>query len=405
MLRPGPDFWDRPRPARESRPWRGARPSAILARMSLGLLPPLAPFAPLAVAMLLALEPCGPPDPGIPTGAATLRRSVVQQLPELGPIENVVRLAPAPEDGGEVWVGGQNGCARLTTDGAERGRVRFAHRVVNPVPIDVDGDGRWETMACGGGWSDVGLLDAEGHPLWHFPDGAHSLAAADAMAAGPVGPNGSLAFVIGMNGGDGVHFLDVEGARFRHVDGSNVFSVAVADLDGDGAAEIVHSGGGGFGGRIWVRDRDGAPLRRLDAELGFFSLIRWPEPDSPPRLLGIDDDTVQVVDPCVEPDGEVLAEFELPDGGFAEPAGTLVRLAAGAPRFLAVSRTIRATWHRSALYVYDSERRLVYHEVFPHPHLGIVAVPSAAGGAEDLLVGVGTTLWRYSWQPQPPVSK
>jgi hypothetical protein len=223
------------------------------------------------------------------------------------------------------------------------------------------------------------------------------MSAADAMAAGPVGPNGTLAFVIGMNGHDGVHFLDVEGQRFRHLECRNVFSVAVADLDGDGDAEVLHSEGA-FDSGIWVRDRDAQPLRRLDTEFTSFSLIRWPSADSPLRLIGIDgESTVQIVDPCVEPDGELLAEYELPEGGFADPEATLVRLDPGAPPFLAVIRTIRATWHRSALYVFDSERQLVYHEIFGSPHLGIAVVPAATGGAEDLLVGVGSQLRHYSW--------
>lgn len=403
MLRPGTVFWDRGAAgarACDSRPWRGAGASAILARMS------RTPLAVAVAAVLLSLPACSsPPDPGIRTGAATLERALVCDLPAVGPIESVVRLGVVPADGGDVWVGGRNGCARLTAAGEPRALELFEHPIVNPRPIDVDGDGQWETMGCGGGWSAVGLFDAEGHPLWRVPSRERSLGTPDAMAAGPVGPTGSLAFVIGMNAGGGVHFLDVEGQRFRHVQGSNVFSVAVADLDGDGDAEILHSDGGGFGGRIWVRDRDAQPLRRLDVDLGFFSLIHWPEPDSPPRMLGIDDATVKIVDPCVEPDGELLAEYELPDGGFAEPVGTVVQLAAGAPRFLAVVRTIRATWHRSALYVFDSERRLVYHEIFGYPHVGIAAVPSAAAGAEDLLVGVGSTLWRYSWPSPAPSAK
>jgi hypothetical protein len=104
---------------------------------------------------------------------------------------------------------------------------------------------------------------------------------------------------------------------------------------------------------------------------------------------------VQVVDGA---DGRVLAGYELPDHGFPDPFGVAVR-APDAPFDFAIGRTIRATASLSALYVFDGERRLLYHEVLPVPHVAFTAMPAGADGGEDLLVGIGHALWRYDLAP------
>jgi hypothetical protein len=354
----------------------------------------------LAVLAAASLAPAGCliPEPGVRAGRAAVQSTRVCEPRGIGSIltlEWLPAAAAAPEDDGRLWIGGEHGAIQSTRYGEELERVEFDVRNGNPRPVDVDADGALETMNASRGWSDAGLFDSTGRALWSFPpDG---LDAADAMAAGPIGEDGATAFVVGLNASGGVHFLDAEGYRFRSIRSSNVFSVAIADLDGDGTVEIVHSDGRGFFRWLQVRDEYGCPLRRLNAPFEGFGLIRWPDAQSPPRLIGGDEDTVQVFDPCVEPEGALLAEFELPDDGFSVETGQLVRLDPAAEPYLAVLRTIRATLERSALYVFDSRRRLVYHEVFGVPYLGLTVAPAAAPGTpEELLVGAGTSVWRYA---------
>ena len=372
----------------------------------------------LAAAALSAAGCRQIPEPGQRMGDDRIFRMILCDLPEIGEIRNLEWLPAEGGDGalGRLWIGGDYGAVQTTRDGEERERVVFSRRIVNPLPIDVDADGMLETMACGGGWSDVGLLDADGQLAWMFPaeraafraGDAMALfgpASPDAMAAGPIGADGDVAFVVGMNAGDGLHFLDACGHVFRSYRGSNVFSVAVADLDGDGAVEILHSDGRGSDRWIQVRDEHGCRQRRIDLDFEAFGLVRWPDAHSPPRLSGGDEDSVQIVDPCAEPGAAVLAELELPDEGFSVDHGQVlpVLLDPAAEPYVAVQRTIRATWQRSALYLFDSQRRLVYHEVFPFSHIGIVAAPARApGGAEELLVGAGSRVCRYELRLHPP---
>jgi hypothetical protein len=343
------------------------------------------------------------PEPGLRVDEGLARRSLVCEVGAIGEIQRIARLEPAPQDGVETWVGGEDGCVLLGSDGSPAEPVLFEQRLLNPAPIDVDGDGHWETMDCGEGWSSVKLLDDAGRLLWVYPRENRSAwgPSPDAMAAGPLGEDGELLFVIGLNAGDGVRVLDVDGQIVKRLRGTNVFSVAVADLDGDGSAEMLTTQAAGPGGQIRVRDVHGCRLRTLHVDSGGFSLIRWPRPDSPPRLLIVEGgNTVQIFDPCAGEHGRVIAEYELPDYGFSEGEGALFTPAPGSDPWLAVTRTIRATWQRSALYVFDAERRLVYHEVFPFSDVGMAVVPAAPGDArsartEDLLVGEGSRVWRY----------
>lgn len=361
-------------------------------------------MVPIAAGVLVAAG-CQIPEPGPRVGGDRVARLLLCDLPAIGEIRNLEWLPASGTDDGSLWIGGAHGVVRATRDGVERERVVFDRRLTNPRPIDVDGDGSLETMDCGRGWAPVGLLDDQGGSLWRYPRG-DGLGAADAMAAGPIGENGDIVFAVGMNGGGGLRFLDREGEPLFRLKATNVFSVAITDLDGDGAEEIVHSDGGPRDA-ILVRHADGCAWRQLDLEFVSFGLVRWPDADSPTRLSGGDEDTVQIVDPWAEPGASVLAEFDLPDEGFSVDHGQVlpVRLGSEAESYVAVQRTIRATWERSALYIYDAQCQLVYHEVFPVSVIGIVVVPPRfPGGAEELLVGAGSRVHRYELLSKSPVA-
>jgi hypothetical protein len=174
--------------------------------------------------------------------AERVNRSVFSEDAQVGEIRFIARLDPAPADGGSLWVGGANGAARFAPDGSLRARVTFDERVSRPEPIDVRSDGTFRTIDRGGGWSAVGLPDEHGRTLWHYPP-ADGDRAADAMAAGRIGPGG-------------------------------------------GSFEILHTDDSRDA--LQVRDAEGGPLRAIPAAFRSFSLVHWPQPDSPLRVLGID---------------------------------------------------------------------------------------------------------------------
>jgi hypothetical protein len=256
--------------------------------------------------------------------------------------------------------------------------------------LNLDKDGALEYMNRGRGWSPVGRLDAQGKSLWHYPSSPTD-GAADAMAAGDLDVDGHLEFIVGMNGRGGLRVLDERGIELWRRDATNVFNVEVLDIDKDGRPEIVHSEGRTDGG-IWIRSGTGDVIRRLSPGFVSFSLLRWPAANSEPSLLGVvGPDRLQIV----EFSGRTVAQFTLPDSGTADAVGAPVRFGSDGNVFLAVVRTIKATWRRSAFYVFDGHSKLIYHEILPASAIGLAVLPADSSGKEALLIGSGSSVWRY----------
>src|SRR5690606_14117160 len=57
-------------------------------------------------------------------------------------------------------------------------------------------------------------------------------------------------------------------------------------------------------------------------------------------------------------------------------------------------------YSRSALFIYDHERTLIYHEILPDPTTGIAAIPEPGRDTECLLVGGEGKVWRYRWDEE-----
>lgn len=61
------------------------------------------------------------------------------------------------------------------------------------------------------------------------------------MAAGDLGGDGQLEFVVGLNCGGGIHLLSADGKVLWKQPDVNVRRVAVVDIDGDERPEILHN--------------------------------------------------------------------------------------------------------------------------------------------------------------------
>jgi hypothetical protein len=201
-----------------------------------------------------------------------------------------------------------------------------------------------------------------------------------------------------MNGGGGLRVLDEQGIEVWRQPASNVFSVEVLDTNEDGKPEIIHSQGGQSDAGIWVRNGDGGVIRKLQPGFLSFSVLRWPTSKSAPTLLGVvNSDALHIVNFS----GEMIAEFKFPDRAYGYVMGSGVRLGSGEKSYLAVVRTIRAAWDRSALYVFDTDSKLVYHEIFPVGFLGLAVPPPDERGIESFLVGAGSSVSRYVLKSSP----
>ena len=333
--------------------------------------------------LMLAALGCGPPlpDPGILRGADLLQKSLFLERTELGDVQSISVEPSGPGADGFILVAGTKAAAFVTRTGEVQRLVRFQDEMTTPVPIDIEGDGTLEFMDRGGGWQPVSVVSHDGRTLWRYE--GRDLAAPNEMDAGDVDGDGLLEFVIGLNGSGGVLCLDRRGTTRWTAGGSNVFSVAILDVDVDGTPEVVHT----TGGTIEVRDASGKVVGTLQPGFFIFATVSWPDPGATRRLMGETRGQLQIVDPG----GTVLARFDA-SGLRSDSPATPVLLAPGRPCF-AVGSTIRATARRSRLKVFDPDAALVYEEVFDSADLPVAAIGDDGTGRGRLLVGSGPRVW------------
>ncbi|MFQ5810626.1 MAG: hypothetical protein ACE5JM_13500, partial [Armatimonadota bacterium] len=214
------------------------------------------------------------------------------------------------------------------------------------------------------------------------------------MAAGDMDGDGSLEYIVGFNGGGGVHLVETDGTRLWRQPEGNVWHVEMLDTDGDGSLEIVHSNAGG---QMTVRDSQGAVVTQARPGPYFsgFSICRWPTAGSSEHALLAEDDTIWLFDFA----GDTVAELSAPQcGTLGHARGVPVRLQPGQPEHFAVAVDFKRT-RQAILYVYDSAGALVSQEVLPESCRAIAALPLAGGQAEALLVGGEGKVLRY--EPAP----
>lgn len=300
--------------------------------------------------MLGQSEDIGPA--GVVVGQGLLQPRVFFSDPGLGVVTDISvgKLDPTP--GAAVGVAGEEGAVFLDQSGAAVSSVKFTDSYDRIVMVDVEGDGVCEFMDRGSWGSEAALLDHRGQKLWSYGGKGGGV---NDMGAGDVDNDGMLEFAVGFNGGGGVHLLDRAGrVRWQRPD-ANVWNVGMADLNGDGRAEIVHSNAGG---QLIVRDelgnivsqtRQGAkPASRTQPLMpGFFhfSLCPWPASSSPARVLASGRDTVEVFDAA----GKTLATLDAPRVSyFSDVIGVPMRLRKDAPEHYAVAVTFQLA-EKSAL--------------------------------------------------------
>lgn len=93
--------------------------------------------------------------------------------------------------------------------------------------------------------------------------------------------------------------------------------------------------------------------------------------------------------------GTVVAAYDAPDcGSLGSASGTPVVLNTGSPECFAVLVDFEGSG--AALYVYDAERTLIYHESLSESGAAIAATDLDGTGTEELLVGGRGKLWQYT---------
>lgn len=119
-------------------------------------------------------------------------------------------------------------------------RLGLPPKLTTLVSADLNGDGQPETIV-GSGAGDLVAIDRTGKELWRQPVGTGTLS----VAAGPLTPGAPPVVVCGADdvtlrvySGEGKLLASITPPEFRYVQ-SRVRNITLHDLDGDGTAEIV----------------------------------------------------------------------------------------------------------------------------------------------------------------------
>lgn len=335
--------------------------------------------------------------PGVRTGEGFLDREVLVENRRLGPVTDIVVGELDPSPGLEVGTAGVRRVILLKPDGTQLTSMGF--KKPYPRMVDVEGDGVCEFFLPGGRAT---LVDHTGHEIWSAP---HPVVRS---ALGDVTGDGNTDFFL-------YHFSNLSlmsstgkvvwsvGPLFNGPHGHVRFHmpsvVHIVDVNKDGRKEIV----GMFPDRIVVLDDNGRFLEekqvRLDCDLTESFLVSYPTKDSPQWYLCGDE--LRYV--LVSLDGEEIAyEFKgVPPSHY--PRATLVKLDSAEEPYFAILGLLfwqgRKTFGLKtvcwALCVFDSEQKLVYHEVLSGEGWGLAAMPSTRPNEEVLLVGGKGRVWLY----------
>lgn len=336
--------------------------------------------------------------PSVGIGKEFLDKSVFLTDQPLGNVTDIIR---DPIPGAALGVAGLRGAAFLKPDNAVLSRVNFARATrknnlleLPLIPthvqfVDLDGHGDWAFLNRGGpGAADASLIGKDGRTLWTYG----GTPAVDDMTAGKLGRDDAASFVVGFAGNGGIRRLDKNAHVMWQQPDEDVSHVEIVDAQGDGIGRILHTGSGR---QFTIRDANGAVMRQFGADIycSHFSVCRWPDAKSSPKLLLARKGQVLLSDLV----GKTVAEFKLPTSAKSpdEIHGTAVRLNKSEPEFLAV---VVDYWlpHASVLSVLSPDQKLVYQEVIADDCCSILALPRKDSQLEDLLVGSTGTIWRYA---------
>jgi hypothetical protein len=336
-------------------------------------------------------------DVGIVHGAGALRKGRLFQDSAIGSITEIsIWRESAGRDVG-VMVVGTRGAVLTDALGRIAERVAFEEpgsgRCLDRMEAIPGRDGRPGGFLNRGSWAcPAARLDRQGRALWWYGRSP----GVDDTAVGDLDGDGRLDFVVGFNGGGGVHRVDDGGRTVWNQPDANVWRVNLLDTDGDGRPEILHSNAAGL---LTIRDETGQVVRRVKTPtyLSHFSLVPWPRREQP-ALLQLDDGKIWVLDAG----GAAVATLPAPRAKAALDArGTAVRVRVDEPELLAVVGTY-GPWHRSVLYLYAPSRALLYEEVLSDVCGGIAPLPTLAGTAEAIVVGCDGVVWRYDFTQAAP---
>jgi hypothetical protein len=325
-------------------------------------------------------------EPRVEINKVGLRKNQALKLAGLGKITDIVRLQEPSAEGARLAIAGTAGAALIDDQLSVKKQIKFDGKL-DPVSIvHLNGPSNIGYISRGSWANRPYLMDGSGKQKWIYNGGSMGV---DDMAAGDLYGDGNIEYVVGFNGGGGVHLLNADGNKVWSQPDSNVWHVEIVDIDGDGHPKIVHSNAAG---EITIRGPDGRVLSkyRSNAYFAHFSIIDLPKAKNVPHFILNNDEKIWIINFK----GETIKRFSSPFSrdGFAK--GSMVKLDNNDSYLGVIVDPL--IWDRSVLYLYNSADELVYQEILPEACFSVYALPSTNGLHQSLLVGCKNVVWQYA---------
>lgn len=330
---------------------------------------------------------------GTLTGSGLLSKRVFLQSSKLGTVTDLVYGELDPIPGPEIGVVGQQAALFVDVFAKVRRHITFTGADTSGTLVnicDTNNDGICEFM-CRGSWrNDAALFDHSGKVLWTYGGGF----GVNDMACGDVIKGGRAEFVVGFNGGGGLHLLDADGKKLWRKPGGNIWQVNTCDVYEDGSTEIIHSDAGG---NLTVRNNDGDIVKQgqPDTYCADFTTFKWPWCGRHNHAILAREDKVWVLDFNLE----TVACLDAPKcGDLGDINATYVSPCKGEPYYLAVLVDYKKA-DRSIFYVFNNSQKLIYQEVLPEWCPSITAVDFGSKSEnETILIGGKGKVFAYDFK-------
>lgn len=318
------------------------------------------------------------------TNSHELIKTVIIEDNRIGSVTDIVVRRSADSKTRETILAGTKG-ALFSGRGLPAKFVSFEINQDNVNYVKINSQNAYGFMNRGSWCRDALVMDDSGHVLWRYGRGENGV---DDMASGDLDGDGNPDYVVGFNGGGGIHLLNSQGKKVWQFPDGNVWHVEIADIDGSGHMKIVHSNARGD---ITVRDNQGKIISKQNPEPYFshFSLIRWPNESSPERLLLAGQNKIWIFDDKAN----TLAEFNAPySGDLGEAKGVLFKI--NKQNLLATVVDYK-NWHRSILYVHNLSGQLVYQEILSESCQSIAFLSIGNNATSSLVLGCEGKIIEY----------
>jgi hypothetical protein len=234
----------------------------------------------------------------------------------------------------------------------------------------------------------VYLYGPDGKEIWKFISQNSGTGTIDGVRSGDIDGDGKPEYAVYYRYREGIALLDSSGKIKWKYPVYALGHLEIADIRGDGKAEIIFDNSNNANGvtEFTVLDSRGAVSRQLNIKTASseFGLISWPGSDSKLNILLTEEGKISIVDFK----GATLMQLDAPGcRTFGELKALKVKLKKDEPAYLAVRKSLHPDL--SVLYVYAADGKLVYQKTEVNNGLlapALAVIPSI-DGAERLLVG------------------